>query len=110
MSYRIGLGDWFAPDCQPGSAGCVPHWYCYVPGMATPDCLASLTTGLEVIGSDVGAAVGGTAAAVGSGVVSAVGSTATGAASSFASGLSPTVLVGGAVIVGVLLLMWVAKS
>lgn len=71
MSYRRrGVGDWFSPDCDPGSPGCVPHLYCYIPGMATPDCLASLSQGLQTIGSDVGSAVGGTAAAAASGVVS----------------------------------------
>lgn len=69
-----GVGDWFAPDCQPGTADCVPHWYCYVPGAATPDCLASLGVGLNQIGQAVGSTVGTTAGAVSSGVLAGAGS------------------------------------
>jgi len=70
---RMGLGDWFEPNCDtpgsvPGQAACgVPHWYCYLPGVATPDCLASLGQGLTEIGSDVGGAVSGTVNAAGQG-------------------------------------------
>lgn len=78
---RGGMGDWFTPDCTPGTADCVPHWYCYIPGMATPDCLQSLQVGLEQIGSDVGSAVGGVVGATVSGAGSAAASTATSLAS-----------------------------
>ena len=68
-----GMGDWFDPNCDtpgsvPGQAACgVPHWYCYIPGMATPDCLASLGNGLTQIGSAVGTAAAGTVNAAGQG-------------------------------------------
>jgi len=71
---RMGLGDWFEPNCDtpgsvPGQAACgVPHWYCYVPGMATPDCLASLSEGLTEIGSDLGGAAAGVPDAAGKGL------------------------------------------
>ncbi len=53
------MGDWSSPDCVPGSYGCVPHWYCYIPGAATPDCLASLVAGAKEVGGDIGNAAGG---------------------------------------------------
>ena len=62
-----GVGDWFAPpDCPPGSPGCVPHWYCYIPGMATSDCFASFVQGTSELGQAAGTAVAApVAAAVG---------------------------------------------
>jgi hypothetical protein len=70
----LGLGDWFDPSCVPGTdPGCVPHWYCYVPGAVTPDCLASLGVGIKQVTADVTGAAVGAAASVGSGVVQGVG-------------------------------------
>jgi hypothetical protein len=97
-----GLGDWFAPDCTPGSAGCVPHWYCYLPLMATPDCLASFESGVEEGASDIVAPVAGTVSA-------AVGGAASGAAAGLSSGLltggttGTVLIVGGVLIVAALL-------
>lgn len=53
---RRGVGDWFSPSCAPGSPGCVPHWYCYIPGMATSDCWASFVQGTSEIGQATGTA------------------------------------------------------
>lgn len=101
-----GLGDWFTPNCDtagsvPGQAACgVPHWYCYIPGMATPDCLASLGEGLTEIGGGVGAAVGGTVNAVGQGA----GATLAGMFQG--SGTGTLLLIGG----GLLLLLALKKK
>jgi len=57
MRRLTGFGDWFDPSCQPGTPGCVPHWYCYVPGMATPDCWASFVQGTQELGQAAGTAV-----------------------------------------------------
>src|ERR1019366_6767308 len=62
----------FDASCPPGSPGCVPHWYCYIPFMATPDCLASFTEGVKEMGTAVGSAAGGVAAAAVSGTVGGV--------------------------------------
>ena len=62
----------FDASCPPGSPGCVPHWYCYIPLMATPDCLASFTQGVKEMGTAVGSAAGGVAAAAVSGTVAGV--------------------------------------
>jgi hypothetical protein len=51
---RSGVGDFSDPSCPPGQKGCVPHWYCYIPGMATPDCWASFQTGLTEIAAAPG--------------------------------------------------------
>lgn len=67
-----GVGDWFDPSCTPGQKGCVPHWYCYIPAMATPDCWSSFQTGLteiaaipgQAVTQSVGAAVKGVACGV----------------------------------------------
>jgi len=61
------LGDFTAPDCTPGTAGCVPHWYCYIPLMATPDCLASFAAGTKALTQDVTSAAVGTVTAAASG-------------------------------------------
>lgn len=55
---RRGVGDFTAPSCTPGEKGCVPHWYCYIPGMATPDCWKSFVTGTGELVSGAGEAVG----------------------------------------------------
>ena len=69
-----GIGDWSDPSCEPGSPGCVPHWYCYVPLMATPDCLASFGQGVKEIGGAVGSTVGSTVgSAIGGAVQGVVG-------------------------------------
>jgi len=78
-----GMGDWFDPDCTPGTAGCVPHWYCYIPLMATPDCVQSFGQGVQELASDVVSPVAGTASAAVTGAVSGV---ASGAASGLFSG------------------------
>jgi hypothetical protein len=52
------MGDFTAPDCQPGAPGCVPHWYCYIPGAVTPDCLASLVTGTGALATAAGSTAG----------------------------------------------------
>lgn len=44
-------------DCDPNSQVC--HWYCYIPFMATSDCLASFNAGTKTIASSAGSAVGG---------------------------------------------------
>lgn len=76
QSQMRGLGDWADPSCEPGTAGCVPHWYCYIPLMATPDCLQSFAAGTEAIvsgtASTVGGVVGATAKGVASGALDAV--------------------------------------
>jgi hypothetical protein len=74
--YGRGMGDWFDPGCQPGTHGCVPHWYCYIPGAVTPDCLSSLAVGTGELASAAGGAVG-----------SVVSSAATGATGGLFSGL-----------------------
>lgn len=61
-------------DCTPGTSGCVPHWYCYIPFMATPDCLASFKEGTSEVASAGASAVTGTVAAAASGVASGVAS------------------------------------
>jgi len=75
MLQRPSLGDWADPSCTPGEPGCVPHWYCYIPFMATPDCLASFAEGTKEIvsggASAAGGVVGATAKGVASGVVDA---------------------------------------
>lgn len=78
--HGIGrLGDFSAPDCPPGSAGCVPHWYCYIPLMATPDCIASFAAGTKALTTDVtSAAVGTVAAAAGGAAAGAVQGTGQG--------------------------------
>lgn len=89
-----GLGDWFEPDCVPGTPNCVPHWYCYIPGAATPDCLASLQQGINTIAGAVGTTAGG---AVNSAVTGAVQG-ATGAESDTSSMignfLTPVLIIG----------------
>lgn len=100
-----GLGDWFTPNCDtpgsvPGQAACgVPHWYCYIPGMATPDCLASLGEGMTELGTGIGTAVGGTVNAVGAGAGATLGGIFTG------SGSGTVLLIAG----GVLLLLLLKK-
>ena len=79
------LGDWFDPSCTPGTAGCVPHWYCYIPLMATPDCVQSFGVGVSEIASDIASPIVGTATA-------AVGGAASGLASGVATGLGSSVL------------------
>jgi len=69
---KRGFGDWFDPSCEPGTPGCVPHAYCYVPFMATPDCLASFGEGVKEIAGGAGSAVGGVVGSAVSGVVSGV--------------------------------------
>lgn len=68
-----GLGDWADPGCEPGTEGCVPHWYCYIPFMATPDCLKSFGEGVKEIASGAAGAVVGAAGEVASGVGEGVG-------------------------------------
>lgn len=72
MAYRSrrGVGDWFEPSCPPGSPGCVPHAYCYVPGMVTPDCIASFGQGVKEIAGAAGQAAGGVLGSAVKGVVS----------------------------------------
>lgn len=75
MSTAIGmgkLGDFADPSCTPGSEGCVPHWYCYIPLMATPDCLASFAAGTKALTKDVTSAAVGTATAAAGGAVAGV--------------------------------------
>ena len=62
----------FDASCPPGSAGCVPHWYCYIPFMATPDCLASFSEGVKEGATYAGSAVGSVAASAVSGAVGGV--------------------------------------
>src|SRR6185437_7230910 len=62
-------------DCDPTSQVC--HWYCYIPFMATSDCLASFNTGTRDLASAATHEVGAATAAV-----------ATGAAAGFAKGLT----------------------
>lgn len=101
----IGMGDWFPPNCDtpgsvPGQPACgVPHWYCYIPGMATPDCLASLQEGMQEIGGSVGSAVGGMVNAVGSGAGSALAGSLT------SSGSGTLILVGIAAVIAFSLFM-----
>ena len=82
MGVSIGmgkLGDWTAPDCTPGAPDCVPHWYCYIPFMATPDCLASFAQGTkQIVSGTVGAATGTIAAAAGGAAAGAVEGTGKG--------------------------------
>lgn len=66
---RRGMADFTTPDCTPGVPGCVPHWYCYVPGAATPDCIASLVTGTGELATAAGATVGQIAGNVATGAV-----------------------------------------
>lgn len=69
---RRGMGDFTTPDCTPGLPGCVPHWYCYIPGAATPDCLASLVTGTGELATAAGSTVGQIAGNVATGAVGGV--------------------------------------
>lgn len=69
MALSRGMGDFSTPSCQPGTPGCVPHWYCYIPFMATPDCLASFAQGTKELTTDVTSAATGTVAAAASGAV-----------------------------------------
>lgn len=62
----------FDSSCPPGSPGCVPHWYCYIPFMATPDCLASFSQGVKEGATAVGSAAGSVAASAVSGTVAGV--------------------------------------
>lgn len=55
-------GSTATPDCDPNSQVC--HWYCYIPFMATSDCLASFDAGAGTIASGAGQAVGGAVNAV----------------------------------------------
>jgi hypothetical protein len=64
---RRGVGDFSDPACTPGEKGCVPHWYCYIPGMATPDCLQSFVTGTGELAQTVGSTVGRATAAAATG-------------------------------------------
>lgn len=50
------------PDCDPTQQVC--HWYCYIPFMATPDCLASFNAGTTAIATGAGQTVGTAAGAV----------------------------------------------
>lgn len=110
ISKLRGMGDWFSPDCTPGSQGCVPHWYCYIPGAVTPDCLASLGQGISETTQAVVAAAGGVAGAAAGGVVSGTCLAALGT-----SNLAQTIckspgtyaLVGAGVLVA---LVWALKS
>lgn len=68
-------------DCTPGTAGCVPHWYCYIPFMATPDCLASFQEGTKELASAGATAATGT-------VVAAVGGAASGVSEGVAAGIN----------------------
>ena len=69
MLPRPSLGDWFDPSCTPGAPGCVPHWYCYIPGMATTDCLQSFAEGLKQAGTAIGQTVGGVVGSTAGGVI-----------------------------------------
>jgi hypothetical protein len=74
MYRRSGMRDWFDPSCTPGTdPNCVPHWYCYVPFMATPDCRASFGEGLRQIASGVTSTVAGTAGTIAGGIAAGVG-------------------------------------
>jgi len=72
MLARNGLADFTAPDCPPGQPGCVPHWYCYIPGAATPDCLASLVTGTGELATSAGSTVGQIASNAATGAVGGI--------------------------------------
>lgn len=78
LRRRKGLGDWFTPTCDASdpSGNCVPHWYCYVPFMATPDCLQSFGQGVKQIVSAPASAVG-----------TAIGSSVSGATSGLVQGI-----------------------
>lgn len=69
MLARRGLADLTAPDCTPGLPGCVPHWYCYIPGAVTPDCLASFVTGTGELATAAGSTVGQLASGAAAGAV-----------------------------------------
>ena len=60
------------PGCTPGTANCVPHWYCYIPLMATPDCLASFAEGTGELAQAGGQAVGATVSKTVQGAVTGV--------------------------------------
>ena len=75
---RLGMGDWFDASCEPGTPGCVPHWYCYIPMMATPDCLQSFAAGTEAIVSGTAQTVGGVVGATAKGVATGALDAATG--------------------------------
>ena len=66
----------FDASCPPGSPGCVPHWYCYIPGMVTPDCVASLAQGVKeaagAVGTTVGETVGSAVAGTTQGIVQGI--------------------------------------
>lgn len=70
LSAVSGMGDWFQPTCTPGTPDCVPHWYCYIPGAATPDCLASLGQGVSQITQGAASAAGNVVGSVAGGVAS----------------------------------------
>jgi hypothetical protein len=90
-----GLGDWFEPDCTPGTPNCVPHWYCYIPGAATPDCLLSLQQGFNTIGSAAGQTVGGVVNSTVTGVVQGAAGDTTGTTTNFISTtITPLILLG----------------
>lgn len=91
----VGLGDWFEPTCQIGDPDCVPHWYCYVPGMATSDCLASLGVGVQTIAGGAGQVAGGVVNSAVTGTVQGI--TGAGSATSSITGnvLTPLLLVAG---------------
>lgn len=74
-----GLGDWFEPSCTAGvdNPDCVPHWYCYIPLMATPDCVQSFAAGVKEIASEAGTAVTTTAGAVIEGAAQGTAASAT---------------------------------
>lgn len=111
-----GLGDWSEPACPPGTPGCVPHWYCYVPFMATPDCWQSFVQGVsagssaigegagEVVGGVVSGAVtgagGGLATGIGSGIGAGTGTTGGGMSGTI---ITVALIIGGAMLVSKLL-------
>lgn len=106
-----GLADWSSPDCVPGSYGCVPHWYCYIPGAATPDCLASLVAGAKEIGGDIGNAAGGIVNSTVTGAIGgALGQDTFAPPGSLLSSVTPLLFIGAAVVGLVVLLPALTSS
>lgn len=89
-------------DCNSSQQVC--HWYCYIPFMATPDCLQSFQAGTAQIAQGATSAATGTVTSFVGGIASGIGAGLNPGGSAQTSSILGTVIVASAAVFAVLLL------